>query len=438
MKQYPAYKDSGIEWIGEIPEHWGIKPFKHVGEIVLGKMLTNDDKGNYYQKPYLRAQNISWEKINADDIKEMWFSQHELNQYRVKENDLLISEGGEVGRTAIWRNEIGECYIQNSVHKITISHDDDPLYYMFHSLIYGKTGYYDSIVNRVSIAHLTREKLKEIRFLSPPQTEKKSISRYLTRKTTQIDSLIEKKQKMIELLKEERIAIINLAVTKGLNPDVKMKDSGIEWLGDIPERWKVPKLYYLTTTIGDGLHGTPEYVEESEYAFINGNNLSDGAIRINQSTRCVSYEDYNKYKIDLNDSTILMSINGTIGNLAFYRGESLVLGKSAAYINCDKSLTRTFLFYFLQSSVVNDFVKLEVTGTTIFNLSLESIRNLIVALPPLDEQRKIVEYLEKNIAVIKGLIEKEEKLILFLQEYRTSLISEAVTGKIDVRDEVTV
>lgn len=158
-KPYPAYKDSGVEWLGKVPEHWEIKKLKYIAEIILGKMLTNDDKGGYFLKPYLHAQNINWQNVNSDDIKEMWFSKQELEQYRIKLHDLLISEGGEVGRTAIWKNEIEECYIQNSVHKVTILPGNNPFYFLSLFFLYGQLGFFDSIVSRVSIAHLTKEKL---------------------------------------------------------------------------------------------------------------------------------------------------------------------------------------------------------------------------------------------------------------------------------------
>ncbi len=215
-------KDSGIEWLGEIPEHWEVKKLKYFGEIVLGKMLTPQDKGNYYKKPYLRARNILWEKVDPSDIKEMWFSEKELSQYRLKENDLLVSEGGEVGRTAIWKNELEECYIQNSVHKVTINESHNPFYFLYFFLIYGQAGHFDAIVNRVSIAHLTREKLKEVPFAIPPPTEQQSITDYLYKKTTRIDKSIEKQDKQIELLKEYRTALISEVVTGKID----VRDSG--------------------------------------------------------------------------------------------------------------------------------------------------------------------------------------------------------------------
>ena len=115
MKPYPKYKPSDIQWLGDIPEHWEVKKLKYVSSIKLGKMLTPEDKGNFFLKPYLRAQNINWLKTNVEDVKEMWFSETELETFRIKYNDLLVSEGGEVGRTCIWEDELEECY--NSFNK---------------------------------------------------------------------------------------------------------------------------------------------------------------------------------------------------------------------------------------------------------------------------------------------------------------------------------
>ena len=130
IKTYPKYKDSGIKWIGEIPEHWEVKKLKYIAHIILGKMLTPNDKGGYFLKPYLRAQNLKWLKPEVSNIKEMWFSEDELKTYRVEKNDLLISEGGEIGRTCIWNNELEEVYIQNSVNKVSIK-NNDPYYFLF-------------------------------------------------------------------------------------------------------------------------------------------------------------------------------------------------------------------------------------------------------------------------------------------------------------------
>ncbi|MCF8344140.1 MAG: restriction endonuclease subunit S, partial [Bacteroidales bacterium] len=163
-------KESGIDWLGEMPEHWEVKKLKYISKIVIGKMLTPTDKGGSLQKPYLRAQNLDWINPNIADIKNMWFTITELSKYRVKRNDLLVSEGGEVGRTCIWSDELSEVYIQNSVNKVTIE-QGNPYYYLFLLYALGQYGFFDAIVSRVSIGHLTKEKLKEIFIIAPPYDE---------------------------------------------------------------------------------------------------------------------------------------------------------------------------------------------------------------------------------------------------------------------------
>lgn len=206
-------KPSGIDWLGDIPERWEVKKIKHIAKIVLGKMLQNEDWGGDELKPYLRAQNILWEKVDTTDFKEMWLSDYEQKQYRVQIGDLLVSEGGEVGRTAVWDNEISECYIQNSVHKVTVNNRMNNFYLLYLLEIYGKNGYLDSIVNRVSIGHLTREKLKEIEILVPSKDEQKGIADYVARRASEIDELIRMIKLQIQKLREFRQALISNVVT---------------------------------------------------------------------------------------------------------------------------------------------------------------------------------------------------------------------------------
>ena len=206
-------KDSGIEWQGEVPEHWEVKRLKHIARITLGKMLTNVDKGGYHYRPYLRAQNINWEKVNMEDVKKMWFSKDELHQYRLNKNDLLVSEGGEVGRTSMWDEEIKECYIQNSVHKVTMKSTNNPFFFLYAFCLFGEKGVFESVASRISIAHLTKEKLKETVFPVPPNDEQERISKFISAETTKVDQTTSKIEKQIELLKEFRTALISEAVT---------------------------------------------------------------------------------------------------------------------------------------------------------------------------------------------------------------------------------
>ncbi|MBN2737358.1 MAG: restriction endonuclease subunit S [Spirochaetales bacterium] len=206
-------KDSGIEWLGEIPAHWEVKRLKYVASIVLGKMLTPEDKGGYQLKPYLRAANLGWIHVNVEDVKEMWFSDREIEKYRIKKNDLLVSEGGEVGRTCIWNDELKECYIQNSVHKVTVNDKCDSRYFLKLFYLYGNKGAFDLIVNRISIAHLTVEKLKEVEFIVPSRSEQTSIVHHIETQCSRVNAKKNRTEKLIALLTEYRAALISEVVT---------------------------------------------------------------------------------------------------------------------------------------------------------------------------------------------------------------------------------
>lgn len=205
-------KDSGVEWIGDIPAHWEVKRLKYVGKVVLGKMLCPTNKGNYYLKPYLKSKNIQWMKLELSEVDEMWFSKKELSQYKLRTNDLILTEGGEIGKICIWNDELEECYIQNSAHKITID-NYNPYYYLYKLYLCGKMGVLDSIVNRVSIGHLTREKLVNVLLAVPPIYEQEEIVKHIEGQSSKIDKAIKLQQTQIDKLKEYKSILIDNAVT---------------------------------------------------------------------------------------------------------------------------------------------------------------------------------------------------------------------------------
>ena len=210
----------------------------------------------------------------------------------------------------------------------------------------------------------------------------------------------------------------------------------MEWLGEIPEHWRVSKLIYLSEAIGDGLHGTPTYSDDSEIYFINGTNLHEGKIRITDKTQKVQRSDWEQQKLRIGESTLLLSINGTIGNYALYNGEVIMLGKSAAYINCGEDLSRDFLAILVQSFEIREYFRLSCTGTTIQNLSLNSIRKMPIPLPSINEQLEIVSRASQVSKGIDLLISASEDAAKLYQERRSALVSSAVTGQIDVRSLV--
>ncbi|MDD3877488.1 MAG: restriction endonuclease subunit S [Bacteroidales bacterium] len=205
-------KDSGVEWIGMIPEGWEVKRLKYVANVVLGKMICNEDKGNYKLKPYLKSKNIQWLNVDVSTVDEMWFSIKEMNDYRLKKGDLVLSEGGEVGKTCIWNNELNECYIQNSAHKITFFKENIQEYFLYLFYTTGKMGFFDAIVNKVSIGHLTKDKLINIKIIKPSEKEQIAIANYIEKASKRIATAITLKEKEIEKLKEYKATLIDSVV----------------------------------------------------------------------------------------------------------------------------------------------------------------------------------------------------------------------------------
>ena len=206
-------KDSGVEWIGDIPEHWDVKKLKNVSKVVLGKMICNEKTGNMKLKPYLKSKNIQWLKVDLNSVDEMWFTPKEMEMYRLKQGDLVLSEGGEVGKTCIWNNDLEECYIQNSAHKVTFENKQNSKYYLYLFFSLGKQGQFEKIVNRVSIGHLTKEKLINTFVFCPPLSEQNEIVKLIDDYLIKFNEIINCYETQIDRLKEYKNILINQAVT---------------------------------------------------------------------------------------------------------------------------------------------------------------------------------------------------------------------------------
>lgn len=411
--RYPSYIQTSIDWLGDIPEGWEVKKLKHVSEITLWKMLQDEDKWNGYLKPYLRAQNITW--INADvrDVKEMYLSENELTRLRLKKWDLLISEGGEVWRTCIWKDEIEECYIQNSVNRVrSLGIHPSLLLYLFFT--FWKKWVFDAMVNRVSIAHLTREKLKEVPVIVPPQEEQQAIASYLDEKTALLDEAIAKKRNQIDLLSEHRTALINNAVTKGLDQNAEMKESGVEWIGEIPKGWEVKKLKFLSQ-IKTGDWDTQDNVEDGKYPFF---------------VRSDTIERMNSYSFDW--EAILTAGDGVGVGRVFHHYIGKFAYHQRVYAITDfRWVLGKYLFYFIKDGFHKEVMKLSAKST-VDSLRRPMFLNFPVCFPSIKEQEQIVAYIDKETEYIDTMKAKLEQSIELLQEYKTSLISHAVSGKIKV------
>jgi type I restriction enzyme, S subunit len=425
-KRYENYVDTQEAWLGSYPSHWGRKPLWTLFRRVKRQGFESEELLSVYRDHGVIPKSSREDNFNkpSDD----------LGAYQLVEpGDLAVN------KMKAWQGSVAisehRGIVSPAYHVYTPLHSENQrfLHYLMRCDRY-ITGYLSiSKGIRINQWDLQPEYHSRMPVLLPLLEEQTAISIFLDSETAKIDALIFEQQRLIKLLQEKRQAVISHAVTKGLNPNAPMKDSGVEWLGEVPEHWENARLSRLTTKIGDGLHGTPEYVEESEFYFVNGNNLNAGAIAFSESTRCVCKLEFDKNWLDLNDTTLLMSINGTIGNFALYRGESIMLGKSASYINCNKRIFREYLSWIVQSHEARYYFALYSTGTTISNLGLGAIKSMPVAVPPLNEQARINDLLAYFSARNNRLIYEAELAVGLLQERRSALISAAVTGQIDVR-----
>ena len=275
------------------------------------------------------------------------------------------------------------------------------------------------------------EDLKRLRILRPDQETQCRIADYLDHKCNQIDTIIVRQQEVIEKLKAYRLSVISEAVTKGLDPNVPMKDSGVEWIGKIPEHWILNKLKYLSLDIGDGIHATPTYDVEGKVYFVNGNNIGDDYLVFKEDTNTISETELALYKLPLlTENTVFITLNGaTYGKTSFYHGEKVLLGKSAGFITLKPNENKEFVRYYLQSYTAKLIMDLSLLGSTIANLSLRTLRDFMIPYPPIEEQMQIVHYLNNKTSSIDAAIFKKKKIIDKLIDYKKSLIYEVVTGK---------
>lgn len=445
MKKYENYKDSGLEWLGMVPEHWEIMRLKSCSSIILGKMLMSippkGQEANYSLEKYLKSKNVGWLNLCLDDnaVEEMFFNETEKELYKLREGDIVMNEGGDIGKVALWHDTGYDCYIQNSINKITSSNGVIPAFLTYYLYSVSMSGYFWSIVSQISIAHLTKEKLANTPIILPPLTEQRTIASYLDRKVGQIDALISGKEKMVEDLKAYRSSLITETVTKGLDKEVEMKDSGVEWIGKMPSKWTVSKLKYICKINGRiGFRGytTDDLVSEGNGAFtIGGKHISKNLLDLS-SPEYISWEKYYESpEIMVKKGDIVSAQRGTLGRTAYIDKEigPATINPSLVLIN-DIIEDAKFLYWFMVSNSFLSMIEFVNTATAVPMISQTQFGNTLIPLPPISEQHIIVEYLEKEISKIDTSISEIEHQLSDLKSYKSSLITEAVTGKIDLRD----
>jgi type I restriction enzyme S subunit len=311
-------------------------------------------------------------------------------------------------------------------------------HYLFRSILFQKSliGVGNGILEHRM--RVPMDKLGSHRLPLPPSKEQELISRYLDKKIEQIDSLIEKTQKKVEILKEQRRSMINQYVTKGLDRDVEMKDSGVEWIGEMPSHWVRGKLKHFTLLITDGAHISPD-TSIPDKNFVSTVDIEEGQIDFESclKTSSESYEYLVQAGCKPSTNDILFSKDGTIGKTSVVGLEDFVVASSLIIIRPNTNLVRPrFLDFVLQSHVVLDQIESMVKGAALRRLSLKNMNIIGILLPPIEEQERLEQILIERSEKQKKIKDLEETRIFLLKEYRQSLISSVVTGKVRVTEDM--
>lgn len=435
--RYSAYKDCGVEWLGEVPEHWGVAALKRGFAVTLGKMLQpNSDGPDDKFLPYLRAANIQWGGVDTSDVKEMWLSKSDRAQLRLESGDLLVSEGGDVGRSCLWKSELEECYFQNSVNRARARSGNSSRYLCYWMSTIKDKGYIDVVCNKSTIAHFTAEKVASVPVPLPPITEQTNIAVFLDRETAKIDELVAEQRRLVELLKEKRQAVISHAVTKGLNPYAPMKPSGIEWLGDVPAHWDVSPLKYVVNLRSGGTPSKAnlEYwdggVPWASSKDLKVEALSDTQDHITQKAIDDGAADF------VPAGSVLIVVRGMILTHTFPVVKALVpmaINQDLKALTPTPKLNADFLAWLLRGASGETLGRIDEAAHGTKVLRLEAWTSIALPIPPLDEQSAIVSGITDGLNNLDSLITEAQSAINLLQERRTALISAAVTGQIDVR-----
>jgi len=419
-KQYPNYKDSGVEWLEEIPEGWEVATISRLFDIKAG----GDLKKEFFSETltdkccYPIYTNITKTKLPYGYTSKAIFNK----------NTITVTGRGDVGY-AVYRESEYDAIIRLLV--LSPKNSEPCKYFMYYI-----NEVLEFQVAKTAISQLSTEQISPYRLTVPPLQEQKSIANYLDKAIAKIDTLIEKQTKLIELLKEKRQAVISSAVTRGLDASVPMKDSGVEWLGEIPEHWVASRLKHLTKQIIDGAHFTPTYVDNG-VPFLRVTDLHNEVIDLSK-VKFIPLSEHKELikRCNPQKGDLLLSKNGTIGLTKIVTWDwefSVFVSLCLIKFLQDKMLPEFFMFIF-QSSGIEEQLSHSSKKTSVTNLHLDKINALYFSVPPVKEQREIVSNLKKSSLKFESLITKSTQAISLLKEKRTALISACVTGKIDVRD----
>jgi type I restriction enzyme S subunit len=422
--KYPKYKDSGVEWLGEVPEHWEVQRLKHCARLVTAKA---DERTNPvaleniegWTGRLLPSEGDYQGEGTAFAAGDILFGK--LRPYLAKVH--LASQPGEaVGDFHVLRPHVGF----------------DGYFARYHMLTREFIGIVDGSTYGSKMPRASWEFIGGMPMAVPPPVEQPAIATFLDRETAKIDALIVEQQRLIELLQEKRQAVISHAVTKGLNPDAPMKDSGIEWLGQVPEHWEMNRLGWICSDINDINHEMPEAVEDGVLFLSAKDLLDDGTLNFTQDVKLISEDDYERLsrKIRPTRGDIIYSrIGAALGKARLVETDArFTVSYSCCVVRVNHEIAcRRFIRFLLDGEMILTEARMRTKGIGVPDLGLQEISRFPIPLPPLAEQEQVVVFLENETALLTSLLAESHVTVTLLQERRSALISAAVTGQIDVR-----
>ena len=439
---YPTYKDSGVEWLGAIPEHWKVKKLKYLAKI----NLSNVDKKSNENEDTVKLCNYVDVYYNDYITKEIDFliatASHEQKQkFALKKGDVLLTKDSEtwddIAVPACVANDLDNVICGYHLAHIRPYQDRAIGEYIFRSI--SSTRLKEQFwvaANGVTRFGISKSSISDALLLEPPVSEQQKIAEFLDQETGKIDKLITKKERLIKLLKEKRTALISHAVTKGLNPDVPMKDSGVEWLGEIPEHWELRHLRRIVKKFVDYRGATPEKVSNG-IPLITARNIKNAAIDFSLSQEFIKEEDYDNWMVRgfPEKGDVVVTTEAPLGESAQIIDTNIALAQRVILLKAQKNkITNEYLKYHFVSTFGQGELWSKGTGSTAIGIKASHFKGTLVLVPRLEEQQKIAQFLDRETSKIDNLITKTRTSIDHLKEYRTALISAAVTGKIDVRE----
>ncbi len=433
-QQYMEYKDSGVEWLEHVPKEWDIIKIKHLSSVKRGASPRPIDDPKYFDDngkyAWVRIADVSASDTYLHSTTQTMSDLGSSLSVKLEPNELFLSIAGTVGRPCI--NKIKACIHDGFVYFPDLKIPNKFLFYVFA----GEQAY-KGLGKMGTQLNLNTDTVGDIKVALPKSVEDiQTIVNFLDHETAKIDHLIEKQQQLIELLKEKRQAVISHAVTKGLDSNVPMKDSGVAWLGEVPEHWTVSRYKYCTSRVVVGIAEAATHAySEKGIPIIRATNIKEEGININDTL-------YLKESFaNMNEGKYLYT-NDIITVRTGYPGISAVIPETLDKSHCFTNLVSTpksshcphFLNEYLNSRMGKAYFALFGWGSAQKNISVPILQEFPIAYPELAEQKEIVVAVQNEKNKFNLLISNAQNSIKLMQERRTALIFAAVTGKIDVRN----